>query len=156
MREFKVKGAGVYRDDDDASSRAAASKARKTAPVRVDRTAPVIIISSENETSRGQAKKPYPPAVPAAPRRRGERNFLVRYDGHFVGVFEAEEDLTPRQAFILVARDLAAADPAFAPEKLEIFKPVLLKAARPAKGLGAIRGKLSVVGGSLQALTRNP
>ena len=84
-------------------------------------------------------------AAPRGTRRNGHRQFVVSYAGSFVGFFEAEADITPREAFIRVAADLAAGDDGFDPEKLEIYKPVLLRGARPANGCPRVRGKLKRV-----------
>ena len=85
---------------------------------------------------------------PRAARRRGERNFVVAYEGRFVGVFEAEEELTPREAFVRVAGDLSCRKD-FDPEKVQLYKPVLLRSARPAKGSKFVSGKLTEIGGRI-------
>lgn len=98
-----------------------------------------------------QASRPAKDLKPAAksstesppPRKRhGEKIFVVSYEGSFVGFFEAAAELTPREAFLRVASDMAARDPDFEPERLEIYKPVLIKSARPADGLQRLRGRL--------------
>jgi hypothetical protein len=89
-----------------------------------------------------------PPVPPRPARRRGERNFVVAYDGRFVGVFEAEEELTPREAFLRVAGDLSCRKN-FDPEKLQLYKPVLLRSARPPKGSKFVSGKLTEIGGRI-------
>ena len=78
----------------------------------------------------------------SSPRKRGERQFIIAYDGVFVGFFEAVEEVTPREAYVRVAQDLAE-DESFAPEKLSLYKPVLLRSARPARGVNVIRGKMA-------------
>jgi hypothetical protein len=75
-------------------------------------------------------------------RKRGERRFIIAYDGVFVGFFEAAEEVTPREAFKRVAQDLAEEE-SFDPEKLALYKPVLLRSARPARGVNVIRGKMA-------------
>ena len=89
-----------------------------------------------------------PATLPRAARRRGERNFVVAYEGRFVGVFEAEEELTPREAFVRVAGDLSCRKD-FDPEKVQLYKPVLLRSARPAKGSKFVSGKLTEIGGRI-------
>lgn len=76
------------------------------------------------------------------PRKRGERQFIIAYDGVFVGFFEAAEEVTPREAYVRVAQDLAE-DESFDPAKLSLWKPVLLRSARPARGVNVIRGKMA-------------
>lgn len=80
--------------------------------------------------------------APARPRKRGERSFIISYDGVFVGFFEAENEVTPREAFMRVAQEMAS-DEGFVPEKLEIYKPVLIKSAKPSKAINVVRGKLA-------------
>ncbi len=90
------------------------------------------------------------PAAPPRPaRRRGERNFLVAYEGKFVGVYEAEEELTPNEAFLRVAGDLASRKD-FDPGKLQLYKPVLLRSARPAKRARFVSGTLTEIGGRIR------
>ena len=79
---------------------------------------------------------------PPGKKRHGNRSFVVSYKGAFVGFFEAEAELTPREAFVRIASDMAARDPAFEPGRLELYKPVLIKSARPSNGLEKLRGKL--------------
>ncbi len=88
-------------------------------------------------------------APPRPARRRGERNFLVAYEGKFVGVYEAEEELTPNEAFLRVAGDLASRKD-FDPRKLQLYKPVLLRSARPAKRARFVSGTLTEIGGRIR------
>ena len=82
------------------------------------------------------------PADPSKPRKKGERSFIIAYDGVFVGFFEAEGEVTPREAFMRVAQELASEE-GFEAEKLELYKPVLLRNAKPAKAIHVVRGKLA-------------
>lgn len=82
------------------------------------------------------------PADPSKPRKKGERSFIIAYDGVFVGFFEAEGEVTPREAFLRVAQELASEE-GFEAEKLELYKPVLLRNAKPAKAIHVVRGKLA-------------
>lgn len=85
---------------------------------------------------------PPSPAPRRAQRKRGERGFVVRYRGALVGFFEAEAEITPREAFLRVAQALSAAEERFDAGKLEICKPVPLKSARPRGGSKLARGEL--------------
>jgi hypothetical protein len=82
------------------------------------------------------------PGDPAKPRKKGERSFIIAYDGVFVGFFEAEGEVTPREAFLRVAQELASEE-GFEAEKLELYKPVLIRNAKPAKAIHVVRGKLA-------------
>jgi hypothetical protein len=82
------------------------------------------------------------PEDPARPRKKGERSFIISYDGVFVGFFEAEGDVTPREAFLRVAQELASED-GFDAERLELYKPVLIRNAKPAKAIHVVRGKMA-------------
>jgi hypothetical protein len=82
------------------------------------------------------------PRAARSARRYGQRQFVVRYDEAFVGFFEADTDISPREAFIRVAADLGASDDSFDPDRLEIYKPVLLRGARPQNGIARVKGKL--------------
>ena len=82
------------------------------------------------------------PADPSKLRKKGERSFIIAYDGVFVGFFEAEGEVTPREAFLRVAQELASEE-GFEAERLELYKPVLLRNAKPAKAIHVVRGKLA-------------
>jgi hypothetical protein len=94
--------------------------------------------------TRPREERPAPREAKAGspPRKRGERQFIIAYDGVFVGFFEATEEVTPREAYVRVAQDLAE-DESFDSEKLSLYKPVLLRSARPARGVNVIRGKMA-------------
>jgi len=72
---------------------------------------------------------------------------VVSYEGRFIGFFEAEDVITPRQAFLYVARELASRGP-FEPNELALHKPVLIRSARPPKGSTFVRGRLARVEGT--------
>jgi len=77
--------------------------------------------------------------------RHGQRCFIVSYKGSFLGFFESESELTPRDAFLRIAADMAARDAGFEPSRLELYKPVPLKRARPPDDGHLFRGKLRCV-----------
>ncbi len=111
------------------------ARRRYQTPAIVAKSAPRATKELE-PSAKGKIEKP-------APRKRhGERIFVVSYESGFVGFFEAAAELTPREAFIRVASDMAARDPDFDPERLELYKPVLIKSARPTDGLDKLRGRL--------------
>lgn len=93
------------------------------------------------------------PVLPSAPRatagkpnnKVGQRCFVVAYKGSFIGFFEAQTTLKPHEAFLRVAADMAARDESFVPARLELFKPVLIKSARPPEDENLFRGKLRCV-----------
>jgi hypothetical protein len=142
---------------------AAPEDAEDTAPdVPEAAAAPAIVrVEPEDQTLGGAIRmKRFPAVVAVAPhteeprpaprearavapqRKRGERRFIIAYDGVFVGFFEAVEEVTPREAFVRVAQDMAE-DESFDPDKLALYKPVLLRSARPARGVNVIRGKMA-------------
>lgn len=89
------------------------------------------------------------PTSPRRARRRKERNFVVAYDGRFIGVFEARQELTPNEAFVRVAGDLACRKD-FDPEKIRLYKLVLLRGARPPKRRKFVAGTLTEIGGRMR------
>lgn len=95
-----------------------------------------------------------PHPTPTKSRKRGERCYVVSYDGQYIGFFEADDVLTPREAFLYVARELASRAP-FDPEKLSLHKPVLIRSARPPRGTTFVRGRLARVEG-LDAAAPSP
>jgi hypothetical protein len=74
--------------------------------------------------------------------RRNYRSFVVRYGGEFTGIYNAEMEITPRAAFRRVEQGLLAENPGFDPNLLELYRPVLLRSARPARPVRPVRGKL--------------
>ena len=74
---------------------------------------------------------------------------MASYDDQFVGVFEAQEDLTPREAYLRIAGELSSRGE-FVPEKLQLYKLVLLRSARPPKGSKFVAGKLTEIGGRIR------
>jgi hypothetical protein len=92
---------------------------------------------------------------PSPPRKQGERVFIVHYDGSYVGFYQAEDELKPQEAFLCVARELSSQGP-FDPEKLTLHKPVLIKSARPPKGMHFVRGKLCKVTAPAQEVPETP
>lgn len=109
----------------------------------------------EPPTPELRSSAPPPAALPrpssaAEPRRaspakkQGERVFVVHYAGSYVGLYQAEDELKPQEAFLCVARELSSQGP-FDPEKLTLYKPVLIKSARPPKGMHFVRGTLCKV-----------
>ncbi|HVR73143.1 MAG TPA: hypothetical protein VMT52_02375 [Planctomycetota bacterium] len=75
-------------------------------------------------------------------KKRGERDFIIAYDGAFVGFFEAVEEISPREAFMRIAQEMSEKE-TFDAAKLELYKPVLLKSARPSKTVCVVRGKIA-------------
>ncbi len=168
MREFVIKqwnALGYGKDQEPApeepsppvSSREPKPSAPKPASastsISIDEIPKPRSAPAEDAPQRVEARAlPASPRAAAAPpragRRRGERNFVVAYDGRFVGVFEAEEELTPREAFVRVAGDLSCRKD-FDPEKVQLYKPVLLRSARPPKGAKFVSGKLTEIGGRI-------
>jgi hypothetical protein len=96
-------------------------------------------------STRKEEEIPAPRAdvKPAASKRGGQRSFIIALNGNFVGYFEADRDITSREAYLRIAQELAAADEKFELEKLELYKPVLLRGARPSPGLKVVRGKMA-------------
>jgi hypothetical protein len=62
---------------------------------------------------------------PKAPVR--QRDFMVRYDGRFIGHYRAIRPMTPRVAFGQVAREMRAQRLDFNPELLALYRPVKLR-----------------------------
>jgi hypothetical protein len=84
-----------------------------------------------------------------SPRRRGmpkrrDRNFVVAYGGTFLGLVEADSDITPREAYLRAAQEVAAWQEDFRPELLQLYKPVLLRSARPSKSCSVVPGRLEL------------
>jgi len=104
---------------------------------------PIVVLPQVSPVKKAPAVKNDESLTSKLHRERGERAFFIAYDGSFVGFFEAEAETTPRQAFVRVAEELAAGDKDFDETKLELHKPVLLRAARPTKSHKLIRGKLT-------------
>lgn len=75
-------------------------------------------------------------------KKRGERDFIIAYDGAFVGFFQAVEEIAPREAFMRIAQEMSEKE-SFDAAKLELYKPVLLKSARPSKTVCVVRGKIA-------------
>lgn len=142
MREFVIGTRGKAQETVPAA-RTTQPEAGAPAAVRASPAPPLApqLPGGPRGSARGGAK----PGTTPRPRKHGERRFVVAYRGSFVGFFEAESELTPREAFIRVASDMAARDGSFDPQRLELFRPVLLKNARPTEDLHLLRGKLRTV-----------
>lgn len=76
--------------------------------------------------------------------RRSPSTFLISYNSVFIGVYEAEGAVTPRQAFQRVAQELIAARAELDESQLRLYRPVLLRSARPSKATDVARGTLSL------------
>ncbi len=156
MREFVIKqwrGLATERARGPVPEEHPGSVSSHTSSIRVCESASPEHLSKPDSLPAEEAPpapkvEESPPPTPAA-RRRGERNFVVAYEGRFVGVFEAEEELTPREAFLRVAGDLSGRKD-FDPEKLQLYKPVLLRSARPPKGGKFVSGTLTEIGGRIR------
>jgi hypothetical protein len=76
--------------------------------------------------------------------RRSTSTFLISYESVFIGVYEAEGAVTPRQAFQRVAQELIAARDELDESQVRLYRPVLLRSARPSKATDVVRGTLSL------------
>jgi len=89
------------------------AKAAAQAPA-MEGAAPVVILPGDAPRPRFKT-----------PSR--QRDFIIQYDGQFIGHFRALRPVTPRFAFGQVARELRAQRADFAPERLALFRPVKLR-----------------------------
>ncbi|HZN60511.1 MAG TPA: hypothetical protein VFD71_20735 [Planctomycetota bacterium] len=81
-----------------------------------------------------------------AAKKPGNRSFVVSYAGSFVGFFEADVEVRPKEAFLRIAADFASRDPHFDAQKLELYRPVLVRSARAPAGMTSFRGRFRRVG----------
>lgn len=119
---------------------AGAPRAGDTDPAPAGGMAPWVLEPGTAEVpAEGQAPgREQPPstgrneAPPGAPRaRRDVRDFIIAYDGRFIGHFRSLKRITNRKAFVKAAQRLVDVIDDFDLERLEIFKPVALAVARP-------------------------
>ncbi len=116
------------------------------------------VVIPRQKTERGvqgpapAAPAPVPaPALPAKegrPRRRSRRgprlrDYLVSYDGRFIGHFRARHPLPPRLAFGQIARELRSKLVHFLPEKMALHRPVKLRVSSPSEAEASARGDFS-------------
>ncbi len=78
---------------------------------------------------------------PAAPRR--QRDFLIRYDGRFIGHYHSAKPILPRLAFGQIAQELKHKLPVFDPALLELFRPIKLRVQGVARALAEAAGDFS-------------
>ena len=114
---------------------------RNVPPVPAEAPGKVKVTQSPRKAEEIPA--PAAAAKPSTPKRRGQRSFIIALDGKFVGYFESDRDISSREAYLRIAQELAGADEQFEPGKLELYKPVLLRGARPSLGLNVVRGKIA-------------
>lgn len=61
-----------------------------------------------------------------ARRKTRQRDFVVAYQGKFLGHYRSRRAIAPRVAFAIVARELRKRSGGFAPEHLELYRPTRL------------------------------
>ena len=71
------------------------------------------------------------PAAPVPRTRRDHRDFIIAYDGSFVGHFRTEKRITNKKAFQKAATALRDKIYDFDPRQLQLFRPVLIKIENP-------------------------
>lgn len=71
------------------------------------------------------------PGRPHQPQRQHRRDFVVSYQGHFIGHYRSARRISNRKAFEKVAALLQSSIDDFDIRELEIYKPVLLAVERP-------------------------
>jgi hypothetical protein len=68
------------------------------------------------------------PKAPRVPKKKSRlHDFIVRYDGKFIGHFRARRPLEPKEAFARIREELAKMITGFRPELLALFQPVRLR-----------------------------
>ena len=94
--------------------------------------APITRRTLEPQATEPQQTPKAPRARKGKPTRSEPRDFLVSYEGVFVGVYRAPRRVTNRTAFGIVGRELQRKlGEHFDPRSLELFKPVRLQIDRP-------------------------
>ena len=81
-----------------------------------------------------EASENKPPVVEKARKDSSQdpfRDFIIAYDGVFLGHYRSAKRITNRTAFQNVARVLASSTDDFAIEKLHLYKPVRLEVTLP-------------------------
>ncbi len=84
--------------------------------------------ASEKPRKRGQRKAK---TTKKATGQKPYRDFIIAYEGVFIGHYRCEKRITNRTAFQRVARQLESALTTFDAENLELYRPVLLKITIP-------------------------
>ncbi len=94
----------------------------------------VVILPEGKEEAKTPGRQPEPSTKIQArrPAPQRQRDFLIQYQGRFIGHFHSRRPLTPKVAFGHVARELRIKTAEFVPEQLFLYRPVKLRVKSPA------------------------
>ncbi len=105
------------------------TRARKRAQ-ELELSVPLVILTkSPQKRAKSTAKK-----KPATARRKAsaQRDFVISYDGAFIGHYRTEKRMTNKMVFQIIAHAMKEKlGRKFDLSKVELYKPVLLKCERP-------------------------
>jgi len=125
----------VARPQQSVSAPAGAPIQEPVVVLDADPRAPFVGQRAATNTPGGPSERPHPP--------RRQRDFLIRYDGAFIGHYHATKPVLPRLAFGQIARELKHKLPGFDPALLELFRPVKLRVLGVARAVAEAAGDFS-------------